>query len=85
MSKFKMKPKDFREILSHLKTGATILEPKGKPPTVCKDPNNNPVLHLAEYSEAELLLTGDTDLLVIGVFARAKILSPRQYKLKYLI
>lgn len=53
--------------------------PKGKPPTVCRDKNDNHVLHLAESFGARAIISGDQDLLVLRKHNRTHILSPRQF------
>jgi putative PIN family toxin of toxin-antitoxin system len=42
---------------------------------VCRDPDDDFLLALAKDGRADYLLTGDSDLLVIGSFDRTRILS----------
>ncbi len=80
--KFKIPATGVKDNLKHLMSGATILKPIGKPPTVCRDPDDNNVLHLAEFGSAHLILTGDRDLLILESFKKTRITSPRDYKAK---
>ena len=55
------------------------LVPKGKAPTICRDKNDNHILHLAETCGARVLITGDQDLLVLTKHKGTLILTPRQF------
>lgn len=48
-------------------------------PSVCRDPDDNEVLAIAEWGEADAIVTGDKDLLVLGAHARTRILTPAQF------
>lgn len=43
----------------------------------CRDPNDDHVLECAVKSGAQLLVTGDKDLLTVGTFQGIRILTPR--------
>ena len=45
---------------------------------VCRDPDDDVVLATALAGRADLIITGDRDLLVLKTFQRIRILSPRQ-------
>ncbi|HYV93568.1 MAG TPA: putative toxin-antitoxin system toxin component, PIN family [Chitinophagales bacterium] len=53
--------------------------PSNQIPTACKDEDDNEILRLAEFVNADYLVTGDSDLLILGKFSEAKILSPGQF------
>lgn len=53
--------------------------PKGKPPVLCRDKNDNHVLHLVQTCSARILISGDQDLLVLKKHERAHVLTPRQF------
>ncbi|HRJ47231.1 MAG TPA: putative toxin-antitoxin system toxin component, PIN family [Opitutaceae bacterium] len=46
---------------------------------VCRDPDDDQVLAAAMAAEAEIIVTGDQDLLVLKQHAGIRILSPRQF------
>lgn len=46
---------------------------------ICRDPNDNFLLNLAVDGNANFLLTGDTDLLVIGHIGKTKILTVKEF------
>jgi putative PIN family toxin of toxin-antitoxin system len=49
---------------------------------VCRDPNDNFLLALAKDSNADFLITGDQDLLIIKKFEQTLILSYSEFELK---
>jgi len=50
--------------------------PLAKP--VCRDPDDDAVLALALAAQADLIVSGDQDLLVLGQFEGIAIINPRQ-------
>jgi hypothetical protein len=48
--------------------------------TLCKDPKDNFLLDLIEYSNADVLVTGDKELLKLHPFKKAHIITPRQFE-----
>lgn len=58
---------------------ATVVksEPLAKP--VCRDADDDEVLATALAAKAEMILTGDKDLLALKEFQGIKIFSPRQF------
>jgi uncharacterized protein len=55
-----------------------MCDPVKLPTRVCRDPDDDVVLGTALAGRAELIVTGDDDLLVLRNFQRIRILSPRQ-------
>jgi putative PIN family toxin of toxin-antitoxin system len=53
-------------------------DPVKLPKRVCRDPDDDVVLGTALAGRADLIVTGDNDLLVLKSFQRIRILSPRQ-------
>jgi putative PIN family toxin of toxin-antitoxin system len=47
--------------------------------SVCRDPDDNKILECAERAHADLIVTGDQDLLVIGSYKHTKIVTPSAY------
>lgn len=83
--KFKIKEIEILEILNHLRAGSKVYQPKGVPPNICPDPDDDNILHIAEFSKADWILSGDSDLLKLKQFQKIEIISPREYKLKFLV
>jgi uncharacterized protein len=67
------------EYLELLRTGAELVEPLKLPRSVCRDPNDLMVLGLVAPGAADIVVSGDKDLLVLGKFSGARILSPRDF------
>ena len=53
--------------------------PNNPMPTACREVKDNAILQLCEYIEADYLLTGDKDLLVLNDFGKSKILKPSAF------
>lgn len=58
---------------------ATWVEPVATEPPVCRDPDDDWVLATALAGEAEAIVSGDEDLLVLGEYRGISILSPRRF------
>jgi uncharacterized protein len=58
---------------------ARLIEPAPWPVSVCRDPDDDHVLAAAVGASADLILTGDKDLLVLGAHQGIRIRSPRQF------
>ena len=62
-----------------LRNHSELYQPEPVDAGVCRDPDDNAVLGLVAPSSAEIIISGDQDLLVIGTYKGVKILSPRQF------
>ena len=60
---------DPERTLSELRRLAEIVDPRPLPAPVSRDPDDDAVLALAVTSQADLIITGDADLLVLGTHA----------------
>jgi len=47
--------------------------------TACRDPKDNMVLELAVSGQAEVIVTGDEDLLILNPFEEIAILNPKDF------
>lgn len=47
--------------------------------TACRDPKDNMLLELAVSGNADLIITGDQDLLVLNPFRKIQIVTPAQF------
>ena len=66
-------------LLQIYQDSATVLKPKSLRKPVCRDPDDDELLAIALAGKAEIILTGDKDLLTLKQFQGIKILSPRQF------
>lgn len=68
------------ELISFLEIVAEKVEVQPKH-FICRDPKDNFLLDLIDFSEADYLVTGDGDLLEHNPFKTAKILTPGEFEL----
>ena len=75
----KVAPALISEYLDVLRTNALLLTPEAVPTDACRDPNGLMILGLVAPGKADVIVTGDQDLLVIKKYKNAHILSPRAF------
>ncbi len=63
------------QMLSELRRLAEIVDPPPLPAPVSRDPDDDSVIALAVASRADLIITGDADLLSLGAYAGIPILD----------
>lgn len=67
------------DVLAVYLSGALLLETTGKIRGICRDPNDDMVLECAVIANAQILISGDKDLLSRVSYKTTRILSPRAY------
>jgi uncharacterized protein len=55
---------------------AEVVTPRSRP-KVCRDPDDDEVLAVAQWGAVDVVVTGDKDLLVLAEHAGARIVTPR--------
>jgi len=65
-------------MLGELRRLAEIIDPPPLPAPVSRDPSDDAVLALAAVSQADLIITGDADLLTLGSHAGIPIIDPAE-------
>jgi putative PIN family toxin of toxin-antitoxin system len=78
-TKIKISSSMVTEYLRLLRGHAQILEPEHVDRSICRDPNDLMILGLVEPGEADAIITGDMNLLIIKKYKNARILSPRDF------
>lgn len=68
-----------RDIIGLLRQHARVTEPADVARGACRDPDDLPVLGVAVAAEADCIVTGDKDLLVLGQFRGVAVYSPRAF------
>jgi uncharacterized protein len=66
------------QMLIQIRMLAEVVEPPPLPQPVCRDPDDDAVLALAIAAKADLIVSGDEDLLSMQRFEGIPILSPAQ-------
>jgi uncharacterized protein len=69
---------DPERVLSELRRLAEIIDPPPLPARVSRDLSDDAVLALAAASQADLIITGDADLLILGSHAGIPIVDPAE-------
>ena len=69
---------DAQQMLDRLQRLAEIIDPPPLPAAVSRDPSDDAVLALAVASQADLIITGDNDLLILGSHAGIPIIDPAE-------
>ena len=77
--KLNMPPDEASMNLSFLRRTCGIGEITAVDPSRCRDRNDLHILGLAENTKADMIITGDNDLLEIRSYKGISILSPRQF------
>ena len=78
-NKFKVTKAHSRQIAAFLRQHASIVQPADISSDACRDSSDLPVLGTAQAGNAQVLITGDKDLLEIKRFGKTIILTPRQF------
>ena len=76
--KFKAKAAEI-PLLEEYRRRATLVEPVALPAPVSRDPDDDMVLATAIVAKADVLISGDDDLLCLKNHHGIRILSPRQF------
>jgi putative PIN family toxin of toxin-antitoxin system len=77
--KFGHHPNEILRRLSDYVRDATRITLTGTLSGVCRDPKDDFILECAALGHADLIVTGDKDLLALATFRSTRILTPRQY------
>lgn len=85
IGKAKIAPLKVAEMIELLRSFAVVVLPAQLPNEICRDPEDIPVLGTAIAASADVLVTGDKDLLVLNPFQNVAILSPREFHARYVV
>jgi uncharacterized protein len=80
--KIKLPSETVESITALILENAMIVVPASIPKDSCRDPNDLHILGLAAAGDAEYIITGDNDLLVLQSFRGCCILSPREFSIR---
>ncbi len=76
--KFHWTPQSVREALQRMLERSIRVTLHGTV-HVCRDPSDDKFLECAERAHADLIITGDNDLLALKSYKRTKIVTPAEY------
>ncbi|PAW75779.1 MAG: putative toxin-antitoxin system toxin component, PIN family [Pedosphaera sp. Tous-C6FEB] len=77
--KFRVPQEEATRRVRRLAEEVALVEPGPLSAGVCRDSDDDAILATALAAEAEYLVTGDQDLLVLGRFGTARIVTPREF------
>jgi putative PIN family toxin of toxin-antitoxin system len=76
--KFGIKPEEL-PLLAAYEGKVSVVKPGRLAQPVCRAPDDDEVLASAVAAQADVILTGDDDLLMLKTFQGIRLLSPRQF------
>jgi len=78
-SKFNWPKENIDDALSDYARDIVLCQVSGRLRGICRDPNDDMIIECAMASEADLIISGDKDLLVVKQYNRVRILTPRAF------
>lgn len=78
-TKGKLSATEIEEVILAVKSDAATVEPRALSKRVCRDADDDWVLATAVAAKAEVIVTGDDDLLSLGSYEGIAILRPRDF------
>lgn len=78
-SKFRYDNLRIPRVISHISADAEIVEPATSDKQICRDPDDDAILGTAGAGNADCIVTGDSDLLVLERFQGVDIVSPSEF------
>lgn len=78
-SKFGVPAKDLNETLSLVASMADVVKPAKVAESLCRDADDLPILGTAVAGRADVLVTGDRELLALGHVEGIPIITPRAF------
>ena len=77
--KFYYDEKEITEIIDLISAKFKIVKIKGEKIKVCRDVDDNNIIETAVSAKADVIITGDDDLLVLKNYKDIEIISPREF------
>ncbi|MGI8402722.1 MAG: putative toxin-antitoxin system toxin component, PIN family [Gemmatimonadaceae bacterium] len=78
-TRFRVPAKDLRQIEAYLRSYEIVPKPAEPDPIRVRDEADRWVLASAHNAQADVLVTGDSDLLSVADLAQVQIVSPREF------
>ncbi len=77
--KFGWSKREVDEVFDFYFARAILIEIRGRIRGVCRDPNDDMVIECAELSGAEVIVSGDKDLLAVKRHRGIQVVTPRDF------
>lgn len=84
IDKFGVEDSKVEYILSEIASTCLVVIPTGTIPEICRDKDDNNILHLAKFIHADFIITGDHDLLDLKFFKKTEIISPAGFSKRFI-
>jgi putative PIN family toxin of toxin-antitoxin system len=78
-TKLKVPARVAAEYMKFQRQNVELVTPEKVDPKACRDPDDLMVLGLVSPGKAQAIVTGDKDLLALGTFKGASIMTPRAF------
>ena len=78
-SKFLITTSDVLDLENDILRVFNLQNPHTDFPSISRDNDDNNILQIAESGNADYIITGDKDLLILQNFKQSKIISPSEY------
>jgi putative PIN family toxin of toxin-antitoxin system len=78
-SKFNWPQENIEDALSDYARDIFICQVRGRLRGICRDPNDDMILECAVEAQADLIVSGDKDLLTLKQYKGVRILTPRAF------
>jgi len=72
------------ELMDLIQRNALAIDISPPYKAICRDPKDDYLLAMARSAKADLLVTGDEDLLVLNKHGKTRIMKPADFRKKYL-
>lgn len=66
-------------MLAEYASETVMVKTKGNLRGICRDPKNDMVIECAVIAGADLIVTGDKDLLTVKTYEGIRVLTPREF------
>jgi putative PIN family toxin of toxin-antitoxin system len=80
--KFRLSAEEQLEALSGYIPFCEVIDTAGSCPVLCRDAKDQPLLDLAQSGKADILVTGDADLLALAGKTAFVVETPEEYRLR---
>ena len=71
---------EIERAVHRIRKRTTVLSTEFQVKPICRDPKDDYLLALAKVAKADLLITADEDLLVLGKHGKTRIITPEEFR-----